>query len=191
MRRGSPRMNMDGRINFESASILLVDSSNNGMSVLTQIFAGFGAHQVQKCKSIADARELVLEREFHLIVVNDKLSDGSGFKFVRWLRRLEGQENTFCPVVILSGYVRKSMVQKSRDCGANFLVAKPISPAVLLERVLWIGREKRPFVYSDHYAGPDRRFHDPKPHENLGRRRNDHAGECDGGEDTFQEEFAA
>ena len=41
----------------------------------------------------------------------------------------------------------------------------------MLERILWIAREQRPFVA---YAGPDRRFKfDGPPEGGAGRRRDD------------------
>jgi hypothetical protein len=61
-----------------------------------------------------------------------------------------------------------------RDSGANFIVSKPLSAAVLLERLLWLSRETRPFVETSTYAGPDRRWRDaPLPAGVEGRRVKD------------------
>lgn len=57
-----------------------------------------------------------------------------------------------------AGHVRRSRVAEARDCGANFLVTKPFSAAMLLERVLWVARDTRPFLQVGDYLGPDRRF---------------------------------
>ena len=62
----------------------------------------------------------------------------------------------------------------ARDVGANFVVAKPLSAAVLLQRVLWVGRDRRPFVNAENYVGPDRRFKfEGPPPGTEGRRESD------------------
>ena len=64
---------------------------------------------------------------------------------------------------------------RARDCGANFVVTKPLAPRVLLDRIAWLGRETRGFVeIGDGYVGPDRRFkaYGP-PAGEAGRRRDD------------------
>ena len=72
---------------------------------------------------------------------------------------------------------------RARDCGANFLVKRPLSPMALLERIVWVSKEGRGFVLDENYVGPDRRFKAtvmPKG----GRRREDRVTtiEGDGGE---------
>ncbi len=78
---------------------------------------------------------------------------------------------------MVAGHTPIDQVEKARDCGANFVVAKPLAPRILLERVVWIAQESRPFVELDSYIGPDRRFHDVGPPKDgqPGRRRSDKA----------------
>ena len=58
-----------------------------------------------------------------------------GYEFIQWLRREADNENRFVPILLLTGETRLSHVFRGRDCGANFVVAKPISPKVLLDRM--------------------------------------------------------
>ena len=63
---------------------------------------------------------------------------------------------------------------KLRDAGSNYVVAKPITPKVLLERIFWVAREERAFIECDSYIGPDRRFkHEGPPPGTDGRRKDD------------------
>jgi hypothetical protein len=64
-------------------------------------------------------------------------------------------------------------VTKGRDCGASFLVAKPIVPRVLLDRVIWVARENRVFIECSTYSGPDRRFKFVGPPPGTEGRRSD------------------
>jgi DNA-binding response OmpR family regulator len=166
-------MNRESRVNLERASILLIDSSTLGMTILAQIFSGFGARNLYKCWKVSEAKTLLMENEIDLIVLNDDIGGEPGFEVVRWLRRLERNPNSFAATILVSGHIKRAVVQRTRDCGANFLVSKPLSPRVMLDRVLWVSREKRPFLETPDYAGPDRRHHAADGAENLGRRRTD------------------
>ena len=79
--------------------------------------------------------------------------------------------NAFAPTMLVSGHTQLRNVQRARDCGANYIVAKPVSPDVLLERIIWVAREKRPFIQCDSYFGPDRRVHDTGPPPGVAERR--------------------
>ncbi len=60
------------------------------------------------------------------------------------------------------------MCVPARDAGANVVVAKPLSPEILLQRIHWVARESRSFIVAPNYAGPDRRFKNVRP---AGRAR--------------------
>jgi len=166
-------MNSKGRVNLERVSILLLDGSPLGMSILAQIFSGFGARSLHKCWTVSEAKRLLTENEIDLVVLNDDVDGEPGFEVIRWLRRLDKNPNSFASTILVSGHIKRASVQRTRDCGANFLVSKPLSARIMLERVLWVSREKRPFLETADYAGPDRRHHEATEVENLGRRRAD------------------
>jgi DNA-binding response OmpR family regulator len=57
-------------------------------------------------------------------------------------------------VILVSGHTPPSQVFKARDAGANFTIAKPITPKIVLERILWAAKEERQFIECDSYLGP-------------------------------------
>jgi DNA-binding response OmpR family regulator len=59
---------------------------------------------------------------------------------------------------MIAAHIRLSRVTEARDCGANFVITKPFSSATLLERIVWVARDERPFLEVGDYFGPDRRF---------------------------------
>jgi len=162
------------RINLSCAEILLADSNRDGMALLTQMFAGFGVHTPHCCASAAEAMAIVQKRELNIMVIDTALPDMSGYDFVRKLRRSGLKPNAFTPVILTSGHTPRSMVLEGRDCGANFVMAKPIVPTTMLKRIMWLAAETREFVTSKDYVGPDRRFQrlGPPPGK-AGRRKDD------------------
>jgi DNA-binding response OmpR family regulator len=161
------------RINLERVTVLIIDGNAQGVDILRQLFSGFGVRTLLKASSGEEAKHIVSDREINLVVCNDVLPDMAGYDFVRWLRRSKIEPNAFTPVILTSGHTKRSMVSEARDTGANFVIAKPISTKVLLERVVFVARESRPFLEAGEYTGPDRRFHEMGPPETGGRRRDD------------------
>ena len=165
------------RFNLADTNILLVQSSATEGDIYSQMLSGFGAKHVQRVETLEAARALLAGERFDLILTDVKLSDGDGYEFVRTLRRGARHPNIFAPVLMLAGHTPRGRVELARDCGAHFVISKPVSPAVLLERILWIARETRPFVECEVYVGPERRFKFEGPPNGVGRRTTDLNGE--------------
>jgi DNA-binding response OmpR family regulator len=162
------------RFNLQRASVLLLEETPLGMSILVQILTGFGAKVLHRCESVEAAEQTVHKIECDLMVVDAMGVSGAGYDFVRWLRRSAIQPNCYVPVLLTSGHTPNILVSKARDCGAHFVIAKPLTPISVLERILWIAKEGRRFIECESYVGPDRRFkNEGVPAGKAGRRRDD------------------
>ena len=159
-------------INFEKVSLLALDQSVHSCKILSQIVRGFGIRNVSTCTSSAEARNALNTSTFDLMIADPAVEGEEGILLLRWLRRQERNPNRFVPIILISGHSTPTLVRRSRDCGANFFVAKPLTPNTLLERILWVARDKRPFVEVGEYLGPDRRFKQQPP-PGAGRRAGD------------------
>lgn len=164
------------QFNLERASVLLLDENPMGMKILVQILTGFGARTLSRCGSVEKAEQAIGHGQYDLIIVDSLGAAGAGYDFVRWLRSSGIQPNCFAPVLITAGHTPASAVSQARDCGAHFILAKPMTPKLVLERIIWISKEGRRFVECDSYVGPDRRFKTEGPPRGvLGRRHEDAA----------------
>lgn len=167
----------DIRLNLERSLVLLIDDNPQALEATSGMLRGFGMHRQVKCTSALDAQNIVKTRELDLIVTDCALPDMDGYDFVRWLRRSAPEEANFLPVIMLMGHAARTMVEKSRDCGANFVVTKPLTPSVLLQRIYWVAKDERAMVRAEGYVGPDRRFRNIGPPLGMkGRRQDDLSG---------------
>jgi len=66
--------------------------------------------------------------------------------------------NALVPGFRTAAHIRRPRVADARDCGASFIITKPFSATTLLERIVWVARDGRPFLEVGDYFGPDRRF---------------------------------
>lgn len=165
------------RINLERSVVCLVDGNPTALEALAGMVRGFGVRKQFKCKSGAEAMHIVKTQELDLIVLDSVMPDMDGYDFIRWLRREAQPEAQFTPVIMLSGHAARSTVEKSRDSGSNFVIAKPFTPELLLQRIFWVAKDERQMVKAENYVGPDRRFKNLGPPLGMkGRRKGDLSG---------------
>lgn len=165
--------NADARINLSKACVLLIDSSQHSLDMMAQIMKGFGVAETVRCLSLAEAEAALRSKTFDLMIVDAGVGEGEGYAFLNQLRHSGEKANAYVPVILVSGHARACDVVRARDTGANFFVVKPLTPNVLLQRILWVARDKRPFVEVGDYVGPDRRFKFEGPPIGSDGRRGD------------------
>ena len=143
-----------GRVNLEKAAVLLL-SPQTGMEMLIRIFHGFGVRHPYRAYDSHRAMEVCGEQPLDLIVCDGSFAGGEAYDFIAALRRSDLEPNRYTPVMVIQGHTPADQIIKARDCGANFVMAKPVSPTSLLQRILWVAREKRPYVRCGEYVGPE------------------------------------
>ena len=67
------------------------------------------------------------------------------------IRRKVDNENRTIPILLMSSDTRETAIKQARDAGANMVIAKPISPASLYDRLAWIALTPRQFVDAPTY----------------------------------------
>ena len=144
--------------NLSGAITMVVDDSPFSLTLTSSALSGFGVRPTFTIGRGAEARRILQDKPIDLLLIDTDMPDIDGFELVRWLRRSGPNPNAFTPVIMTASHIRRGRVAEARDCGANFVVTKPFSAAMLLERILWVARDTRPFLEVGDYLGPDRRF---------------------------------
>ena len=171
-------------INLDKARALIVDDNIQSLDLLVGVLTSFGLRNIVRKANGREAQEELRYHPADLILANAQLPELDGYDLIRWLRREGDEANRQTPVIVVTAHTRRAHVEKARDCGANFIITKPISPAVMLERILWVARGDRLFIECDGYVGPDRRWRNAGPPIEFpdGRRRDDKSIELGGGD---------
>lgn len=160
-------------LNFSRLSILVADGDQFAVDILGQILRGFGVGQTSIATTGAAAMGMMDRLEFDLIVAEAALPDMDGTDIVRWIRRHEKDAVRYTPVVMLTGHTEFKRIESVRDCGANSVVKKPVSPSTLFDHIAWSACTSRAFILGPSYFGPDRRFRHLGPPDGVGRRSGD------------------
>jgi CheY-like chemotaxis protein len=162
-----------GRLNPSKARILVVDDNPQALEIMSQILLGIGASRTTKCICASDARLALSNAVFDLAIIDAEMPEQDGVELTAWIRLDPLGRNYTMPVILATGNPSSLEVRRARDGGAHYVVAKPVVPGILLDRMEWIARGSRPFVTSDTYRGPDRRFRTEPLAEGMEERRAD------------------
>lgn len=171
-RKAGPSLNPSMVFNLSKASVMVVDDEPFSQRLTSQTLLGFGVKTRHACGSADEAMAMLKSHPVDLLIVDAEMPGKDGYDLVHWLRR-SGFDNAWVPVLMISGHTPESKVAKARDCGANFIVARPLTATLLLDRILWVARDIRPMLEAGRYAGPDRRFRELGPPEGVAERRAD------------------
>jgi two-component system chemotaxis response regulator CheY len=171
-------------INLHDLVFLVADSNPYLSKLIDGMLRAFGANKIVAVHSYEKATATLAEEKVDILLCDAGLRDenisGSrrvlrdgGLTLTRNLRRNAENQNRTIPILLMAREAHESIVKKGRDAGANMVVAKPLSPKALYDRLTWIAFNARNFVDAPNYFGPDRRFKIEGYPDGVGRRKED------------------
>lgn len=155
-------------LKLDGIKFLLADAHEGSQKLVSGILRSFGATAIHIATSIAEADALARRARVDMMIVDQMLDDAANF--VQRIRRSEDHPCRHVPIIITCGHSRFRDIVAARDSGANMVLAKPVSPRALFDRLWWLANKPKPFVTSDGYCGPCRRFKVDDVPEGIDRR---------------------
>lgn len=160
-------------INLRDLVILLADPNAYLRRVIHGMLRGFGANKVMEVDNSLGLLQALSGQKIDILLCDSRLTPHNGLEVVRTIRRNSQNQNRAMPIMLLSSDTNEKTVRLARDAGSNMVIAKPMSPASLYDRLSWIAFNPRPFVDTASYFGPDRRFKIEGYPNGVGRRKGD------------------
>jgi DNA-binding response OmpR family regulator len=137
--------------------VLVVEPSSYYSSLIRDWLSECGIRDVHFCATAEQARSRVNDERFSVLIIDSKLEDGSGIALAREIRHTTRCPNRMTPLVILDGRSTRRRVSAARDGGASEYVCKPMSRRSFTDHVRKAMNDKRSYIKSRGYFGPDRR----------------------------------
>lgn len=142
--------------------VVLADPKSETRRLLRGAMAGSGYREVRECPDIKTVETLLNSAvPPDLLITDTKMPGGDIFDLVSRLRRGQLGDNPFVPVIMLTWDANADLIRRAAGCGVDDILAAPISPADLFTRIRTLVNNRKPFVVTSDYIGPDRR-RDPK-----------------------------
>ena len=160
-------------VNLRDLLILVADPNSYARRLIHGILSGFGANKVLEVDHSLGLLQALSGQKIDILLCDTQLPPYGGVMLTRAIRRNTDNENRTLPILLLSSITSEQTIMNARDAGANMVVAKPLSPNNLYDRLCWIAFNPRPFVDTATYFGPDRRFKIEGYPGGVGRRKGD------------------
>lgn len=160
-------------VNLRDLVILIADPNAYARRIANGILRGFGANKVLEAEQSLGLFQVLTGQKIDILLCDTRLPPHGGLAVTRSIRRNSHNENRTIPILLMSSDTSESTVKNARDAGANMVVVKPMSPKSLYDRLGWIAFNPRPFIDTETYFGPDRRFKIEGYPGGVGRRKGD------------------
>ncbi len=143
-------------VDFSKLRILVVENHALMRRLLREMLRGFGVADIHEAKNVPGAIDLIYTETFDMVILDFFLGDMDGADFA-WVVRNDGNcLNRQVPILLITGMPNHHKVLKVRDAGINGMLAKPIAPKDLYQRIYMLIAYPRPFIISPSYVGPQR-----------------------------------
>jgi CheY-like chemotaxis protein len=160
-------------INLRDLVILVAEPNAYLRRVMHGMLRGFGANKLLEVDNSISLFQALSGQKVDILLCDARLAPHNGLDVVRTIRRNGQNQNRTLPIMLLSADTNEATVKRARDAGTNMVIAKPMSPSSLYDRLSWIAFNPRPFVDTATYFGPDRRFKIEGYPGGVGRRKGD------------------
>lgn len=113
----------------------------------------------------AEAASLKSDLEFlwpDLIILDFSLP-GDVHKTIRGLRHNEFGMNPFVPVIAMTREKKQGSLERIIDCGVDVVLLKPLNSATMINCINKLSTDRKQFVVTSNYIGPDRRTDSSRP----------------------------
>jgi DNA-binding response OmpR family regulator len=148
---------MTGALRFERVKVLLADPDRGARDSLRTILHNSGFRRFETAVSIDDIRQAIRVVSPDLLIISTLFPDGDPCALVHAVRHHEIGNNPFLPVFMLTSDASETLVRRAIDSGVDDLLIRPVSAAQVLERLAMLATDRKPFVVTAEYIGPDRR----------------------------------
>lgn len=159
---------------FSVLSVLVVEDSEHMRNLLDALLDAMGIGHVLLAKNGAEGFEVYRQELPDIIITDAAMEPLSGYDLTRQIRTDKSNPNPFVPIIMLSGHLEQSKIERARDTGATEYLAKPVSATTIYERIVSVIEKPRTFVRTSTYFGPDRRRHMAGLHFGPKRRAKDY-----------------
>jgi two-component system chemotaxis response regulator CheY len=142
------------KIRLERLRILTVDNFLLMRDLVHGVMKSVGVGRLQHALDGCEALGMLRSFGPHLAIVDWEMEPMTGLEFVRAVRALPERDNPYLPIIMLTSHGEESWVLAARQAGIHEYLTKPFTPAALLNRLMAILTDPRPFIRSETYFGP-------------------------------------
>ena len=153
-----PPMAPVNQVSYDAVEVLLLDRDLAMRHLIRSALVGIGFRRVVECRAVQEIPALVALRSIDLMLLDLDTDTAQVCDAIRDIRNHRYGINPFVVVMAMTWTPDRKMIVQTLDAGTDDVLAKPVSAAVLKERVRNLVLSRKDFVVTGDYVGPDRRL---------------------------------
>ena len=148
---------MSLKTSFNKVDLLLVAPKNQNSTSLRQSLTDLDFREIRTGSSLHDIENSLETRPPDLLITDSDLADGDVCTLIRDIRNHRVGTNPFMSVIVTTWNPSESLVHRVVESGADDLLVQPASRGQLRSRIDALTFNRKPFIITARYIGPDRR----------------------------------
>ena len=138
--------------------ILIADDSSAMRALIKAVLQqNFSVSRVFEAGDGERALAVFKANEIDLIITDIAMEPGDGLRLIENIRSFDDSVRRKVPIIAVTGYSTRSLVERLRDLGVHEVLTKPVTTQALRDHVRTVYTRPRDFVEGEEYFGPDRR----------------------------------
>ena len=142
---------------FGHVSTLVYDPVPTTRSSTRSALSMLGFHHIECVSTLETFKDSFSTLDPDLVVADLSPDQESICQLVRRLRKGEFSSSPFAVVIAITWESSEGVVQNALNCGTDSLLLRPFSAGQLKEHIQHHIENRKPFVVTSDYIGPDRR----------------------------------
>ena len=143
--------------NGKNVTILFGEPESGLRHALRNALNREGFEDVRDFDRVGPLKESLQKTDPDLLLIDSEMDVGEADSLITDVRYNRLGKNPFIPVIVTIWEPTKEQVQRVASSGTDDMLAKPLSPAQLFDRIRVLVNNRKPFVVTSDYIGPDRR----------------------------------
>ncbi len=147
-------------ISLDTAKVVHVDRDAPRCALLEETLRDIGFRRIASCDNLGQFIVILGIEKPDLVFVDIDAETDNACQAIRDIRKGEAGKNAFMVTVALTQKPELEAVRAALNAGFDDMVVKPITARALRERVVNQIEDRKEFIATDDYVGPDRRAED-------------------------------
>lgn len=145
----------------DGAKVLLAEDTLHMRLMLRGLLRANGAANVVDCENGIEAFQVLSKFMVDVVITDWEMPSLTGVGLCKLVRNHAKSVNPFVPIIMLTANNQAKHIEQARDAGVNALITKPVSPAMMRQRLQQALGVPASFILTPDYFGPDRRRRPP------------------------------
>ena len=147
-------------ISLDTAKVLHVDPLAASRSQLKGALREIGFLTISGCESFDRVPKILGTEIPDLLFVDIDAEPNEAFRMIRAIRNGDIGESPFVVIFALTQNPEREAVQTALQVGADDMIVRPVGTQILRQRVMNQIENRKEFIATEDYVGPDRRADD-------------------------------